>query len=138
MRIVLCAVLLAAATAAKAADWQLVSQNLSAGDSVKDYVDASTLRLGGQSKVRYAHMTRYSPPRQSRGLELSARRTEETVDCMGRTVTVDSVVYFDDDGRPLGELRPKSVSQRIAPNSTADAIRQFVCPTGSRRPSSSY
>jgi hypothetical protein len=133
MRIVLCAALLGLATAARAADWQLVSQGLSAGDTVKDYVDASTLRQGGRSTVRYSRMTRYSPPRQSRGLDLGARRTQETVDCLARTVTVDSVVYFDDDGRPLGELRPKSLSRPIAPDSTADAIRQFVCPTALQR-----
>ena len=135
MRIALCAVLLAVSTAAGAADWQLVSQSLSAG--VKDYVDASTLRQGGQSRVRYSHLTKYSPPRQSGGLAYRAKRTVETVDCFARTVTVDSIVYFDDDGRPLGEMRPKSVSQRIAPNSTADAIREFVCPTAPQR-SSSY
>jgi len=133
MRIVLCAVLLTAAAAARAADWQLVSQNLSAGDTVKDYVDASTLRQSGQSRVRYSHMTRYAPPRQSGGLAYQTRRSEESVDCFARTVAVDSIAYFDDEGRLLGELRPKSVSRRIAPDSTADAIRQFVCPTALQR-----
>lgn len=133
MRALLCAVLLTAATAARAADWQLVSQSLSAGDTVKDYVDASNLRQGGQSRVRYSHLTKYSPPRRSGGLAYRARRTVETVDCLARTVTVDSIVYFDDDGRPLGQLQLKSVAQPIAANSVADAIREFVCPSALQR-----
>ena len=127
MRTVLCAILLASASAAYAADWQLVNESLAAGNSVKDYIDTSTLRQGIQSKVRYTHMTKYMPPVKAGGLAYRARRTRETVDCLKRTVTLDSVVYFDADGRPLGELQPKSLPRPIAPNSVADAIRQFVC-----------
>ena len=133
MRTVLCAILLASASAAYAADWQLVNESLSAGNSVKDYIDTSTLRPAIQSKVRYTRMTKYMPPIQAGGLAYRARRTQETVDCLKRTVTLDSVVYFDDDGRPLGELRPRSLPRRIAPNSEADAIRQFVCQSASQR-----
>ena len=133
MRTLLCAILLASASAAHAADWQLVSEGLSAGNSVKDYVDTSTLRQGIQSEVRYTRMTKYAPPKQAGGLAYRARRTRETLDCVARTVTVDSVVYFDDDGRPLGELRPRSLPRPIAPNSVADAIRQFVCQSASQR-----
>lgn len=133
MRRLLCAILLASASAAYAADWQLVSERLSAGDSVKDYVDTSTLRQGIQSKIRYMRMTKYAPPKQAGGLAYRARRTQETVDCIARTVTLDAVVYFDDDGRPLGELRPSSLPRRIVPKSSADAIRQFVCQSASEQ-----
>jgi len=133
MRRLLCAILLASASAAYAADWQLVSERLSAGNSVKDYVDTSTLRQGIQSKIRYMRMTKYAPPKQAGGLAYRARRTQETVDCIARTVTLDAVVYFDDDGRPLGELRPSSLPRPIVPKSSADAIRQFVCQSASQR-----
>lgn len=133
MRIVLCAILLAGASVAHAADWQLVNESLSAGNSVKDYIDTSTLRQPIQSKVRYTRMTKYMPPIQAGSLAYRARRTQETVDCLKRTVTLDSVVYFDDDGRPLGELRPMSLPRRIPPNSEADAIRQFVCQSASQQ-----
>ena len=133
MRTVLCVILLVSASAAHAADWQLVSETLSAGNSVKDYVDTSTLRLGIQSKVRYMRMTKYAPPKQAGGLAYTARRAQETVDCIARTVTLDSVVYFDDDGRPLGELRPRALPRPIVPSSSADAIRQFVCQAASQR-----
>ena len=133
MRTVVCAILLAGASAAHAADWQLVGEALSAGNSVKDYVDASTLRQGVQAEVRYTRMTKYMPPIRAGSLSYSARRTQETVNCLKRTVTLNSVVYFDDDGRPLGELRPSSLPRRIAPNSEADAIRQFVCQSASQR-----
>lgn len=127
MRILLCAILLAGASAAHAADWQLVNESLSAGNSVKDYIDTSTLRQGIQSRIRYTRLTKYIPPIRTGGLAYRARRTQETVDCLKRTVTLDSVVYFDDDGRPLGELRPKALPRRIAPNSAVDTIRQIVC-----------
>lgn len=127
MRTALCAIVLAGASAAHAADWRLVSESLSAGNSVKDYIDTSTLRQGVQTEVRYMRMTKYMPPIQAGSLAYTARRTQETVNCLKRTVTLDSVVYFDDNGRPLGEVRPRSVPRRIAPNSEADAIRQFVC-----------
>ena len=133
MRTMLCAILLASASAAHAADWQLVSEGLYAGNSVKDYVDTSTLRQGIQSRVRYARMTKYAPPKRVGGLAYGARRTRETVDCVARTVTVDSVVYFDDNGRPLGQLRPRSLPRPIAPNSVADTIRQFVCQSAAQR-----
>lgn len=133
MRALLCAILLASASAAHAADWQLVNESLSAGNSVKDYVDTSTLRQGIQSRIRYTRMTKYTPPIRAGSLAYRARRTKETVDCLKRTVTLDSVVYFDDGGRPIGELRPKALPRRIAPNSAADAIRQFVCRSESQR-----
>lgn len=129
----MCAILLACTSAAHAANWQLVNESLSAGNSVKDYIDTWTLRQGIQSKIRYSRMTKYMPPVQAGSLTYRARRTQETVDCLKRTVTLNSVVYFDDDGRPLGELRPKSRPRRIAPNSAADAIRQFVCQSASQR-----
>lgn len=133
MRTVLCAVLLAGTSAAHAANWQLVNERLSAGNSVKDYIDTSTLRQGVQTEVRYLRMTKYMPPIQAGSVAYTARRTQETVNCLKHTVTLDSVVYFDDNGRPLGELRPGSVPRRIAPNSEADAIRQFVCQWVSQR-----
>jgi len=133
MRALLSALLMAGMAAAHAADWQLVNAHLMNGSTVKDYVDASTLRQVIQPRVRYWHMTKYSPPMQMGTIAYTASRSQETVDCIARTVTLNSIVYYDNDGHPVGELRPQSVPARVVPGSAADVIREFVCRYASHR-----
>lgn len=127
MRALLSALLMAGMAAAHAADWQLVNASLTNGATVKDYVDASTLRQMLQPRVRYWHKTEYSPPMQRGTVAYTTSRSQETVDCIARTVTLNSIVYYDNDGHPVGELQLQSAPAHVVPGSSADVIREFVC-----------
>ena len=100
--------------------WHLVGQN----DSRTTALDTHTIQRQGQ-RVTFWTRTNYSTPDQDGTTRLIA---QSRMDCSARTVTHLSWSAQRADGAHLDSGNfPNPVAEPIAPNTTAEAIHEYLC-----------
>ena len=123
------ALLAAPARAALLDEWHPVR---SAQSGIKLDVDVVNVERHGNVRRAWVRaLLDQAQLHEKTGKYIGAILIHERLDCGGRNVTVERVLFLSPDGEQLEEVKPSQrVAQPIAPGSSDESVARLVCSAG--------